>query len=173
VVVFLNSLQKNGANLPNFELTKNRPRLNQIPTPPERCSTGFGTRLARLLHESRQAPRLNQIPTPPERCSTGFGTRLARLLPAIWHYWFWLCAGATTSWVAPRHLARLLHESRQAAWRDSCSSRTSEFPKPVLHLSRSVGIWLSLWGFFVSSKFEKFVPFLEWVQEYDHKYLHG
>jgi hypothetical protein len=46
---------KNGTNLSNFELTKNPPRLNQIPTSPERCSTGFGTRLARLLHESRQA----------------------------------------------------------------------------------------------------------------------
>jgi hypothetical protein len=45
---------KNGTNLSNFELTKNPPRLNQIPTPPERCSTDFVTSLARLLLESRR-----------------------------------------------------------------------------------------------------------------------
>jgi hypothetical protein len=44
-------------------------------------------------------------------------------------------------------LARLRHELRQ--W----SSKTSTA------LFWGVGIWLSLGGFFVSSKFDKFVPF--------------
>jgi hypothetical protein len=52
-------------------------------------------------------------------------------------------------------LARLRHKSRQ--W----SSKTSTT------LLWGVGICWSLGGFFVSSKFDKFVPFLEWVQQYD------
>jgi hypothetical protein len=97
---------KNGTNLSNFELTKNLPRLNQIPTPPERCSTDFVTSLARLLLESRHVTWrdsfLSHAKTP--------GATQEGVAPVLFQHQCWRRSYG-------------LQESRQATWRDSRRSR--------------------------------------------------
>jgi hypothetical protein len=46
----------------------------------------------------------------------------------------WVCTGATATRVMPNLLARLIVQSRQDAWRDSCSSRATTHPDIVLPL---------------------------------------
>jgi hypothetical protein len=68
-----------------------------------------GTNLANL-ELTKKSHRLSQFP------------KLSYLNNELRRYWFWASFGATSSRVAPSHLARLSVESRHVSWRDSCST---------------------------------------------------